>query len=124
MVIIVADDSTLSRKSVIKSIPESIKEYATILEASNGLEALELYKSNSVDVVFLDLTMPIMSGYEALEEIMKYDPNAVIVVISADIQSQAVEKTKTLGAKDFVNKPIDETKMKMIFLEVIKREKI
>ena len=124
MVIIVADDSTLSRKSVIKSIPESIKEDATILEASNGLEALELYKANRVDVMFLDLTMPVMSGYEALEEIMKFDSNATIVVISADIQPQAVERTKTLGAKDFVSKPIDETKMKMIFLEVIKREKI
>jgi two-component system chemotaxis response regulator CheY len=71
-------------------------------------------KNINPNIVFLDLTMPIMDGFEALEKIKEFDKNAKVVVISADIQKQAMDKVRELGAFNFVKKPIDSSKMKQI----------
>ncbi|MBN2695811.1 response regulator [bacterium] len=115
MKILVVDDSGVSRKMLIKSIPENIREKCEIFQAENGLEAVEKYKSDSPDIVFLDLTMPIMDGYEALKEIIEYDPSAIVFVISADIQQKAKERVLELGASGMESKPIKPEKMTSIF---------
>lgn len=115
MKILVTDDSKMARKMVIKTLTENIEGDLEIFEAQNGQEALDLYKELSPKIVFLDLTMPIMDGFTALEKIKEFDNNAKVVVISADIQKLSMDRVLQLGAFNFVKKPIDSSKMKQIF---------
>ena len=115
MKILVTDDSKMARKMVIKTLNEEIEKDLEIFEAQNGQEALDLYKEILPTIVFLDLTMPIMDGFTALEKIKEFDKNAKVVVISADIQKLSMDRVLQLGAFNFLKKPIDSSKMKQIF---------
>lgn len=102
--ILVVDDSAMSRKMVIRSLP---KEWdVSITEACNGAEALEAYRAGKADVMFLDLTMPVMDGYQVLETLKAEGLNSFVIVVSADIQPKAQERVKQLGAIAFVQKPV------------------
>ena len=114
MKILVTDDSKMARKMVIKTLTEILQDNVEIYEAQNGQEALDLYKQISPNIAFLDLTMPIMDGFEALEKIKEFDTNAKVVIISADIQKLSMDKALQLGAFNFVKKPIDTEKMQQI----------
>lgn len=118
MKILVTDDSKMARRMLIKTLKDNIINELTIDEASNGQECLDLYKENDYSIVFLDLTMPIMDGFEALEKIKEYDNNASVVIVSADIQKGSMEKVRKNGALDFVKKPIDSAKMKQLFQKI------
>lgn len=118
MKILVVDDSKIARKNVISKIPKDLN--IEIIEAENGKEALSLYKSIRPNIVFLDLTMPEMDGYEALEEIMKFDKDAFVVIVSADIQPKAVQKVMSLGAKRHIPKNVNEIEISSIVLDYLK----
>jgi len=118
MKILVTDDSKMARKMVIKTLNETINEDLEIFEAQNGQEALDLYKEFLPKIVFLDLTMPIMDGFTALEKIKEFDNDAKVVIISADIQKQSMDRVLELGAFNFIKKPIDSIKMKQIFEKI------
>jgi len=113
--ILVVDDSKLARLSVIKAV-KNLEPSADFFEAENGAIAVEIFKKEMPRVVFLDLTMPVMNGYEALVEIMKIDPDAQVIVISADIQPEARERIMLSGAKNMCPKPINDEKMQSIFI--------
>lgn len=123
MRILVTDDSKMARKMVIKTLTEILKDNVEIHEAQNGQEALDLYKQLLPNIVFLDLTMPVMDGFEALEKIREFDKNAKVVVISADIQKLSVDKALQLGAFNFVKKPIDMEKMEQILNKISELDK-
>lgn len=118
MKILVVDDSKLARLTLIKTLKE-YEPSAEIFEAENGAIAVELFKAENPRVVFLDLTMPVMDGYEALKLIIQRDPNAQIVVVSADIQTQAQEQVLALGAKLMVPKPINSEKMLGVLQQLV-----
>jgi len=115
MKILIADDSKIARKMVIKMLNSLFKEDCEVLQASNGQDALNLYQEQRPDLILLDLTMPILNGYDTIQEIIKKDPKAKIIVVSADIQRGAKEKVLQLGALEFIKKPINETKLKVVF---------
>jgi CheY-like chemotaxis protein len=94
----------MARKMLIKSLPANWD--VEITQASNGIEAMEAYRSGKADVMFLDLTMPEMDGYQVLETLQKEGLNSFVVVVSADIQPLAQERVKKLGAIAFVKKPV------------------
>ncbi len=123
MKVLVTDDSKMARKMVIKTLKEVLPQDAEIFEGENGQEAIDLYKQISPDVVFLDLTMPVVDGFGALEEIKNFDANAKVIIISADIQKSSVDKVLELGALNFIKKPIDIEKMKYIFENLVNLEK-
>lgn len=101
--ILIVDDSPISRKMLKSCIPkESGYEF---FEAGDGLEGLNTFKEIGPDVTFLDLTMPVMDGVQALEEIKKFDGNAVIIVATADIQTKSLERVMQLGAFHVLKKP-------------------
>lgn len=110
---LVTDDSKLARLSLIKSLKAHVGE-AEILQAENGQAALDIIKSEKIDVVFLDLTMPIMDGYKAIPLIKRLDSELIIVIVSADVQEQAKRRVIKLGAKLHIQKPINADKMKEI----------
>ncbi|WP_418180450.1 response regulator [Aliarcobacter lanthieri] len=119
MKILVTDDSKMARKMVIRTIEEALNREYEIFEAQNGQEALDLYKEHNPNITFMDLTMPIMDGFDALKYIKEFDNSAKVVVISADIQKQAVDRAIELGAFNFIKKPIDINKMQQILHKLV-----
>ena len=103
--ILVVDDSPMARKMLIKSLPSTWD--VEITQAVNGKEALDAYRAGKANVMFLDLTMPVMDGYEVLENIQKEGLNSFVIVVSADIQPLAQERVKKLGAMAFIKKPVN-----------------
>jgi len=107
--ILLVDDSKVTRKIIKKILNELLKEkISSFTEAGNGVEALNLCRQNNFDLMFLDLTMPEMTGYEFLEALMEEGIKSNIIVLSADIQPEAESRVKKLGAREFLQKPIDK----------------
>ncbi|WP_075185818.1 response regulator [Teredinibacter haidensis] len=110
--LLICDDSNMARKQVARSLPEQWE--VDVSFAGNGMEALDVIRAGKGEMVFLDLTMPVMDGYGVLEAVRKEDLNSVIIVISGDIQPEARERVKSLGALDFIKKPIDKQKLNSV----------
>ena len=102
--ILVVDDSAMSRKMVIRALPPEWE--VEVHQAGNGQEALTVYKSSKAQVILLDLTMPVMDGFEVLESLKREGQTPLVIVISADVQPKAQERVKELGAAAFLKKPI------------------
>jgi len=111
---LVTDDSKLARLSLIKSLKAHISDEVEIFQATNGEEAISIMQDKKIDIVFLDLTMPVMDGYTALPKLLEINPQAKIIVISADVQQKAQDMVLNLGAKMHIQKPINVNKMKTI----------
>ncbi|OXX74483.1 response regulator [Vibrio sp. V03_P4A6T147] len=114
--ITVADDSKMSRKAVMRAIPEEWD--VEINEAQNGKEALVNYQNGCAEVMFLDLTMPEMDGFQVLEYLHSIDAKSIVIVISADIQPFAQQRVRELGAVTFLQKPLDPAQLKQTLHEV------
>lgn len=113
--VLVVDDSPMARKMLIKSLPAEWD--IEIRQAANGAEALAAYRAGQVDVMFLDLTMPEIDGYQVLETLRREDMNCLVIVVSADIQEKAQERVQELGAIAFVKKPVDAQKIQAVLKE-------
>ena len=105
--VLVVDDATFVRNR-IKKVVEKMDFAEVIGEASNGDDAITLYKELKPDLVTMDLIMPNADGIKAIEEIMKIDKNANIVVISAMGQELTILEASEKGAKDYIKKPFKE----------------
>ncbi|KJU70762.1 response regulator [Clostridium baratii] len=101
--ILIVDDAAFMRM-MIKDILEK-NGFNVIGEASNGLEAVELYKKEKPDIVTMDITMPKVDGIEAVKLIKEYDNEAKIIMCSAMGQQAMVMDAIRAGAKDFIVKP-------------------
>jgi CheY-like chemotaxis protein len=99
----------MARKQAARSLPAGIAD--EIIFAEHGAMAMDILKSQTIDLLLLDLTMPVMDGFETLAAIREQQIECGVVVISGDIQPQAREKVMTLGALDFIQKPIDTQKL-------------
>lgn len=78
--------------------------FRTFFEAKNGQEGVDLYKLRQPDLVLLDVNMPVKEGMDALEEIMEFDVDAVVVMASSVASRQAVERSVELGASYYLRK--------------------
>ncbi len=107
--LLICDDSSMARKQVARSLPEGWD--VDIEFATNGVEGLEAIRDGKGDLVFLDLTMPQMDGYEVLETIRQENHKSVVIVISGDIQPEARERVIGLGALEFIKKPVNKEKL-------------
>ena len=102
--VLVVDDSPMARKMLIHALPKDWD--VELAQAGNGREAMAALHAREVDVMFLDLTMPEMDGFQVLEAIQRDGMKCLVIVVSADIQPIARERVKRLGAIAFVRKPI------------------
>ncbi|KYC52567.1 MAG: acetoacetate metabolism regulatory protein AtoC [Candidatus Methanofastidiosum methylothiophilum] len=99
-----------------KDLSEFYQEFLeedTLFTASDGEEAVELYKQNRPDIVLMDLKLPKKSGIDATKDILKIDPKAKIIAITAygsTIGSKALEA----GAKEVLRKPVRFNELKDI----------
>lgn len=103
--VLICDDSSLGRRSVKRCLPDDFAREVHM--AGNGAEAMEIMRQTEVNLLFLDLTMPVMDGVEVLEAIRAERIEVFVVVISGDIQPKMKERVLGLGALDFINKPVD-----------------
>ena len=100
--IMVVDDSALSRRT-LRRILETAGH--NVVEAEDGMAALELYFIEKPDLVFLDLVMKGMYGLDVLTKLRELDAAARVVVASADIQTSTRAMVEEAGARAFINKP-------------------
>ena len=110
--VLICDDSGFARRQIARSIPDGWN--VDIAYAENGLQALSLIREGKGDVLFLDLNMPVMDGYETIEVIRQEDLPCLVIVVSGDVQAKARERMLALGAIDFIRKPIDNAKLSRI----------
>jgi len=96
----------MARKQLARCLPKDWD--VEILFAEDGRHALEVILESSPSLLFLDLNMPVMDGYETLEEINAQSLNVTVIVVSGDIQPTAQERVLGLGAADFIKKPINQ----------------
>ncbi|GGG48212.1 response regulator [Pseudohongiella nitratireducens] len=101
--VLICDDSAMARRLLARSLPEMPSW--TINYAENGEAALDFLSEHSVDLLFLDLNMPGLTGFDVLAEIRKQDYGCMTIVVSGDVQETARERVIGLGAMDFVRKP-------------------
>ncbi len=113
--ILIVDDAAFMRMMLKNILAQNGYEIAG--EASNGLEAINLYKELKPDLVTMDITMPEMDGITAVREIKKIDPEAKIIMCSAMGQQAMVIESIQAGAKDFVVKPFQPDRV----LEAVKK---
>ncbi|MGI6096662.1 MAG: response regulator [Dethiobacteria bacterium] len=100
---LITDDTAFMRMT-LRNILEK-NGYKVVAEAGDGKEALEKYKQHKPDLVTMDITMPNVDGITAIKEIIAFDPEAKIIVVSAMGQKALVIDALNAGAKDFVVKP-------------------
>jgi two-component system chemotaxis response regulator CheY len=109
--VLVVDDSMFVAKQIGQILTS--EGYEVVSTASDGLEGVEKYKElcPNLDLVTMDITMPKMDGITALEQIMAFDKNAKVVMISALGKEELVKKALLLGAKNYIVKPLDRKKV-------------
>lgn len=103
--LLVCDDSNMARKQLLRALPADWA--VTISQASNGEEALEQLRAADFDLLLLDLTMPVLDGYGVLAALKAEGRAQKVIVVSGDVQEEAIRRVKELGALAFLKKPAD-----------------
>ncbi|MCK4798176.1 MAG: response regulator [Spirochaetes bacterium] len=109
--VLIIDDSVF----VVKQLSQILQseKFDVIDSADDGEMGYEKYKKHfpDIDLVTLDITMPKMDGIATLEKIMEFDKNAKVIIISALGKENLVKKALIIGAKNYIVKPLDRTKV-------------
>jgi two-component system chemotaxis response regulator CheY len=109
--VIVVDDSMFIAKQLGQIFTSEGFEVAAT--AGDGAQGLQKYKelAPNIDLVTMDITMPVMDGVSALEKILEFDKNANIIMVSALGKEDVVKKCLLIGAKSYIVKPLDRKKV-------------
>ncbi|EJM20635.1 response regulator with CheY-like receiver, AAA-type ATPase, and DNA-binding domains [Pseudomonas sp. GM18] len=108
--LLVCDDSNMARKQVLRALPADWP--VSVTEAADGRQAMEAIRRGLGQVVLLDLTMPQMDGYQVLSALRAEGLRAHVIVISGDVQEEAIRRVRELGALAFLKKPFDENELR------------
>ena len=106
--ILIVDDAEFLRLRISKML---IGDGYEVVEAENGLKAIDAYQANSPDLVLMDVTMPDMDGLTALKHIKKLDAKAKVIMLTALGQESVVLEAIKSGARDFVVKPFERDRV-------------
>ncbi|MBI3990140.1 MAG: response regulator [candidate division NC10 bacterium] len=107
--ILIVDDAHFMRTMIREIFTTS--EFIVAGEAENGLEGVRLYKKSRPDLTTMDVVMPQMDGITALKEILQFDPKAKVIMVSALGQEALIAEAINIGAKDFIVKPFQRTRV-------------
>ncbi len=102
--VLIADDDFYMRNLAKMALEEMVQ----VIEAENGEQALELYKEHRPNVVLLDIHMPGRNGKDVLRQVLAQDPEAYVVMMSADSVADNVIETHHAGASGFISKPFQK----------------
>lgn len=115
--VLVVDDAIFMRSMIRDIFARS--PFVIAGEAENGLEAIELYKELRPDITTMDIVMPEVDGVTALKEIMRFDPQAKVIMCSALGQESLIAESIEAGAKDFIVKPFQPNKVLKVVRSVL-----
>ena len=117
--VLLCDDELMNRKVASKILN---KEGFSVVEAQNGKEAIDVLKTNKIDLILMDLMMPVMDGFEATEIIKNDDEFSTIplIIISALSDKEAITRGLELGADEYLTKPFDITEFRLRIKNAIK----
>jgi CheY-like chemotaxis protein len=104
LTVLICDDSSLARRQMARSLPANWD--IELSYAQDGSQAIEAIKAGRADLLFLDLNMPVMNGFEVLDMIRVQDLPTMVLVVSGDIQPEARARVMSKGALDFIRKPV------------------
>lgn len=107
--ILLVDDAQIVRM-MLKDILVPLG-YEIVGEACDGNEGVQKYKQLKPDLVTMDIVMPDKDGIEALKEILEFDPNAKVIMVTAIDQKDYLKKAITLGAFDYIVKPFEDSRV-------------
>ncbi len=114
--VLVVDDSSFMRMRCVSTVKEL--GYETV-EAGDGAEAIQTYMDQTPAAVLMDITMPGTDGLQALKEIMAFDANARVAMVTAMGQQSMVMEAMKTGAKDFVVKPFEPDRVKAALTKLL-----
>jgi two-component system chemotaxis response regulator CheY len=119
--VLIVDDSMFIAKQLGQIFTSEGFEVAGT--AADGAQGVELYKAQhpNVDLVTMDITMPVMDGVSALEKILEFDKEACVIMVSALGKEDVVKKSLLMGAKSYIVKPLDRKKVLERVISVLKR---
>jgi two-component system chemotaxis response regulator CheY len=119
--VLVVDDSMFIAKQLGQIFTSEGFEVAAT--AADGAQGVEKYKElyPNIDLVTMDITMPVMDGVSALEKILEFDKEACIIMVSALGKEDVVKKSLLMGAKSYIVKPLDRKKVLERVVSVLKR---
>ena len=115
--VLVCDDSILARKKLKNLLVESGIE--DVVEAADGQQAVDKYKEIKPDFVFMDIVMPVKDGVDAVKEIVEFDANAFVVMVSSVGTKEYLHNAIKNGAKDFIQKPIEDSRFKELISKLV-----
>ncbi|WP_313563321.1 response regulator [Ruminiclostridium cellobioparum] len=118
---VVVDDAVFMRR-LIKRMIEENTNYVVVGEGANGHEAIAQAKKLLPDIMTLDITMPEMDGIMAIQEILNVSPKTKIIMVSAMGQQSMVIDAIKMGAKDFIVKPFDKSRVQQAIDNVLKMQ--
>ena len=107
--VLIVDDAAFMRMRSATLLKELGHD---VLEAGDGAQAIEVYKSSRPEAVLMDITMPVVDGITALKEILAFDPGAKVAMVTAMGQQSIVMEAIKAGARDFVVKPFDADRLR------------
>src|SRR6056297_3029457 len=113
---IVVDDSSFQRNIVTNTIENWFDVIGT---ATNGREAIEVFKEKHPEVVTMDIMMPEMNGIEALAEIKELSPETTVVMVTSVSQNEKMREAARAGADGYVTKPVDTEALREEFDDVL-----
>lgn len=116
--LLVCDDSSMARKQLIRSLPANWP--LQISQAENGLAGLEAIRAGKGEIVLLDLTMPELDGFGVLAQMREESLHAEVIVISGDVQEEAIRRAMALGARSFIKKPANAGELEAALLTLNK----
>jgi CheY-like chemotaxis protein len=114
--ILIIDDAAFSRRMLRKYIEA---EGYTVLEATNGKEAIEMVQEHQPDCILTDLLMPEMDGFQLIQALRAKNCEIPVAVISADIQDTSRQRAGDLGAVEFLNKPAKEAEVRQMIQQLL-----
>ena len=114
--LLVCDDSNMARKQLIRALPAEWP--ITLSQASNGEEALALIRQGQGQVMLLDLTMPVLDGYQTLAALKAEGLSTQVIVVSGDVQDEAIRRVRELGALAFIKKPADPEILRQTLIDL------
>ncbi len=116
---LIVDDASFMRV-VLRDILISHGLASQIYEAGDGLAAVEAYKQFKPDVVTMDINMPKADGVQALQSILRINPRAKVVMVTAVEQKHIVQDAMKAGARDYIIKPFDRPSVALVISKVIR----
>ena len=115
--LLIVDDSNVIRRRIERS--QQIARLEVVGLASNGREAVELFRRTQPDVVTMDITMPEMDGIECVERLVEIKPDVLILVVSALADKATAVEAMERGANGFLNKPFTDRQLNDALEELI-----